>query len=112
MMIKKYDINDMGGGWFIGDFDPSVYRNKGFEVGIKYYSEGDRDPLHVHRVVTEVTVVVLGKIRMANTILSKGEIIVLEPNDESSFEALEDSALAVVKFPSLPDDKYILKAAR
>ena len=106
--MKIYNLNEMNGGWFIGDFEPSIFRQKDFEVGIKYYTAGVKERLHVNKVSTEITVVISGRIQMANIILKKGEIIVLNPNDESEFEALEDSALAIVKFPSVPSDKYLL----
>ena len=108
--MKKYKLDNMIGGWFVGDFTPSIFKNKNVEVGIKYYKAGDKDPLHVHRETWEVTVIVEGRVIMADMELSKGDIIMLEPGDVSSFEALEDSALAVVKYPSIPSDKFILES--
>ena len=29
--MKIYNINDMKAGWFIGDFEPSVFKNPFFE---------------------------------------------------------------------------------
>ena len=45
---------------------------------------------------------------MYNEVLNKNDIILLEPNDISAFECLEDSTLLVVKYPSNPKDKYII----
>ena len=107
--MKQFKLDNMIGGWFVGDFTPSVYKNKNIEVGIKYYQAGDKDPLHVHHETWEVTVLLVGRAIMAGQELNKGDILLLEPGDESSFEALEDSALVVVKYPSLPSDKLILE---
>ena len=107
--MKQFKIENMKGGWFVGDFTPSIFKNKNVEVGIKYYQAGDKDPLHVHRKTWEVTVIVEGLAIMAGKELKKGDIMLLEPGDESSFEAIEDSALAVVKYPSIPTDKFILE---
>ena len=106
--MKRYQITNMAGGWFIGDFLPSVFQNKAFEIGIKYYQAGDRGPHHVHRQATEVTALVQGRVRMMDQELSQGDIIVLEPGEASGFEALEDSALVVVKYPSVPSDKHLI----
>jgi quercetin dioxygenase-like cupin family protein len=36
-----------------------------------------------------------------------GEIVLLEPGEAASFEALEDSVTVVVKSPSVPGDKFL-----
>ena len=36
-----------------------------------------------------------------------GDIIVVEPNDVTGFEALEDSVNTVVKIPGANNDKYL-----
>ncbi|QBL12339.1 hypothetical protein [Campylobacter helveticus] len=40
----------------------------------------------------------------------KGDIIVIEPNEASDFEALEDTISVVVKMPCVLDDKYLGEA--
>ena len=107
--MKQFKLKNMKHGWLVGDFTPSVFKNKNVEVGVKYYLAGDKDPLHVHRRTWEITVIVEGKVLMAGKVLNKGDIILLEPGDESSFEAIENSALTVVKYPSIPSDKFILE---
>ena len=41
---------------------------------------------------------------------SKGDIIVIEPNEATDFEALEDTVNTVVKFPGANNDKYLGEA--
>ena len=41
-----------------------------------------------------------------------GNIIVIEPYEETSFEALEDSITLVVKVPGALDDKYLSSCIR
>lgn len=105
MQIHKLD--SMIRGWFVGDFEPSVIKTKGFEVGIKYYKEGDYEELHHHKIATEITTIVEGSVRMNNHTYTKGDIIVLEPNEASDFLALSDCITAVVKIPSAKNDKYV-----
>lgn len=106
--MKKFELSDMEKGWFIGDFDPSVIKTKNFEVGIKQYKAGDRESAHLHKKSEEITVVVEGKIKMAKKEFSKGQIILLDKNEVSSFEALENCTTVVVKIPSIQGDKFVI----
>jgi quercetin dioxygenase-like cupin family protein len=40
--------------------------------------------------------------------LKSGDILVVEPGEACDFEALEDSTVLAMKWPSLPDDKVIV----
>lgn len=107
MKIKK--IDDFIKGWFVGDFERALIRTKDFEVAVKYYKKGDTDEVHYHKVADEITVVVYGKCKINDKEYGPGDVIWLEPNDISRFEALEDSANVVVKKPSVMGDKYIVE---
>ena len=37
--MKKYKLDDMKGGWFVGNFEPSVMKAD-FEVGIHRHKKG------------------------------------------------------------------------
>jgi hypothetical protein len=37
----------------------------------------------------------------------KGDIIVIEPNESTDFEVLEDTTTTVVKYPGAENDKYM-----
>jgi mannose-6-phosphate isomerase-like protein (cupin superfamily) len=100
-------LSDMTGGWFVGAFEPTLLRTSDFEVAIKAYRAGDREPAHHHRIAEEVTVIVSGRARMCGRELGQGEMVLLAPKDSTSFEALEDTVTVVVKRPSIPGDKYL-----
>jgi quercetin dioxygenase-like cupin family protein len=102
------NLKDMIGGWFVGDFEPSVLKTKDFEVGVKKYAAGDKEDRHVHKVATEFTVIVSGKVKMNSVVHSEGDIVTIDPNVSTDFEALEDTVTIVVKTPSVSGDKYIL----
>ncbi len=106
--MKRYKLDKFLGGWFIGDFEPSLHKSKDFEVCVKNYKKGEYDLLHTHKIAVEITVMIQGKAKMCGEYIEQGDIIYLSPGDESSFEAIEDCSLAAVKFPSIPNDKYIL----
>lgn len=104
--MKVAKLNDMVKGWFIGNFDPTLIKTNDVEVAVKEYKKGDYEEKHYHKVATEITVVVSGRVKMNGIVYSKGDILILEPNEVTDFEALEDTVNTVVKFPGARDDKY------
>jgi hypothetical protein len=104
--MKHARLADMVKGWFVGDFDPSVLRSRDCEVAVRHYAASDRETMHHHRIATEITVVVTGRVRMFGHDWEAGSIVVAEPNDATEFEALADTTVVVVKLPSAPGDKY------
>ena len=94
-------------GWFIGNFIPSLIKTDQVEVAVKKYSKGEYEGLHFHKISTEVTVIVSGRVRMNGIEYSSGDIIVIEPYTSTDFEALEDTINTVVKIPGSIQDKYL-----
>ncbi|WP_112945291.1 MULTISPECIES: cupin domain-containing protein [unclassified Rhizobium] len=108
MSEKPFTLNDMIGGWFIGDFDPTVVKTDAFEVGVKHYVAGDKDAAHYHKIAREITLVVSGTVRMIDQVWEAGSIIDIEPGKVNQFEALTDATVTVVKIPSAKNDKYLV----
>ena len=98
----------MTGGWFVGDFEPTVLRTSSCEVACKRYAKGATESVHVHRIATEVTVILGGRARMGQRVFESGDIVLLEPGEATDFEALEDVTTVVVKMPSVANDKYLV----
>ncbi len=94
-------------GWFVGNFDPTLIRTNDVEVAVKEYLKGDREDRHYHKISTEITVISGGRVRMNGIEYVKGDIVVIEPNQSTDFEALEDTITTVVKFPGANNDKYM-----
>lgn len=105
--MKSAKLNDMTRGWFVGNFNPTLYRTNEVEVAVKNYVAGEIEEAHYHKVATEITVVNQGSIKMFNRVWNVGDIIIAEPNDVTSFESLTDSMLTVVKLPGANNDKYL-----
>lgn len=105
--MKSAKLDDMIRGWFVGNFEPTLYRTNDVEVAVKKYTAGEFEEAHYHKIATEITVVQSGKIKMADKVWEVGDIIVLEPGDISSFEALTEATLVVVKLPGANNDKYL-----
>ena len=102
-------IEEMKGGWFIGDFLPSIVRTKAFEVCHKIHKKGSYWDSHYHKIATEVTFLVKGKMRSKDQIFHEGDIWVFEPFETCEPEFLEDCEVIAIKFPSLTNDKYGVK---
>lgn len=100
-------VADFTGGWLAGDFEPSLFREECFEVGVKFCPAGFTEPEHYQEVATEFTVVASGRVRVGTVEVSKGEICVIPPLEKADFEALTDAVLLVIKRPSLPADKRL-----
>lgn len=112
-MIKLDNIKNYKGGWFVGDFSPTLFTSP-FEVAVKSYKKGEINPAHYHKYSTEINVVVDGSCLFTRSnedkiTLTKDDIIVIGPYESTTFEALEDCRLVVVKTDSKSDDKILGK---
>ncbi len=107
-MIKS-NLSEMKGGWFIGNFEPTLLHTNDCEVSVKRYKKGDKEGKHYHKIATEYTVITQGKVVMFDTVFTEGDIIVVEPGEATSFEALEDTVTTVVKIPGANNDKYVVE---
>jgi hypothetical protein len=105
--MEKYKLDEMTKGWFVGGFQPTVFQTQDCEVSVKRYSKGDYEPPHFHKIATEITVIVSGRVRMCGREFQENDIIVLKPGEITEFEVLEDSITTVVKIPGALNDKYL-----
>jgi hypothetical protein len=99
-------LENMFKGWFIGDFEPSLYKTNDVEVGVKFYKEGDYEPSHFHKIATEFTVILDGRVEMNGNIYESGSILKILPNESTDFKALTNVKTVVVKIPGASNDKY------
>jgi hypothetical protein len=106
MELEKYNLEEMSKGWFIGNFEPSLFKTNDVEVGIKKYKKGDFENLHFHKIATEFTVVVSGVVVMNDVQYVENDIIKISPGISTNFEALTDVVTVVVKLPGANNDKY------
>lgn len=107
--MKIIKLNTMKGGWFIGDFEPSILKTKNFEVGIMSHSKGEKWPKHYHVKADEYNVLLQGKMIIQNVELNTGDIFVIEKMEIADPIFLEDCKVLVVKVPSVPGDKIIME---
>lgn len=106
--MEKFELKDFTGGWFVGDFAPTLHQTTDFEVAVKSYPAGSLEKRHLHKIATEFTLIVNGKVRMNGQEFGAGDIIRINPGEDTDFETLEDVTTVVVKVPSAKNDKYIV----
>jgi quercetin dioxygenase-like cupin family protein len=104
--MKTAHLKDMINGWFVGNFNPTLLKTNEFEVAIKEYVKGEFENKHHHKIATEITVIACGRVRMNGVEYTKGDIVIIPPNQATDFEALEDTITTVVKYPGANNDKY------
>lgn len=107
--MESYPLHEMLRGWFVGAFTPSVFITQDVEVAVQHFKAGDYEVKHLHKIATEITVIVSGAVRMNGTRYLAGSIIKILPGESTDFEALEDTVTTVVKLPGALDDKYLVE---
>jgi mannose-6-phosphate isomerase-like protein (cupin superfamily) len=107
MPLQRYQLDKFTKGWFVGNFSPTLIATDAVEVAVKHYRVGESEKAHYHKVATELTLIVSGRVRMSGEEVGPGEIIKIEPGQATDFEPLTDATTVVVKMPCVSGDKYL-----
>jgi quercetin dioxygenase-like cupin family protein len=105
--MKIDNLTNFIGGWFIGNFEPSLFKTNDVEVAVKSYKAGDYDQEHYHKLGTEYTVIVKGRVKMQGKEYSEGAVLTISPMESTDFLALTEATTVVVKIPGASKDKYL-----
>jgi len=106
--MNVFDLKDFKGGWFVGDFIPTLHPTTDFEVCIKRYKAGDHDQKHVHNLAVEYTVVVEGIVEMSGVKYHADDVIEIGKGEATDFTAITDAITCVVKIPCVVGDKHLV----
>ena len=107
--MKKLRHSDTGErGWFIGNFDQAAVKTKVFEVCWQGNPAGAKDTPHFHKIITEVQLIIKGRMIINGVEFGPGDIYVSDPGEHYYGEYLEDTEVVAIKFPSIPTDKYYI----
>ena len=107
--MKLDRIENMIGGWFVGNFDPTAFKTNEFEVSYKIHKKGEIWDIHYHHTCTEINLLISGEMIMQNTKLKSGDIFILEPFEIADPEFLEECEVICVKTPSINDKISVIK---
>ena len=105
--MKRFRLNEMTRGWFVGNFNPAALKTENFEVGVKSYLAGDKEEAHFHKEAIEITLILEGEVQMNGAHFCGGDIILIGRDEVCEFEAMTDCTTVVVKDRSVAGDKYI-----
>ena len=106
--MKVYNLSDMKRGWFIGDFTPTAYKAN-FEVAYTHHKKGEKWDVHYHKDADEITLLIEGKMKIRDRIVSPGEIFVIPRYEIADPEFLEDCKVVIIKTISNTSDKFCLE---
>jgi len=101
--MKVDRIENMKGGWFVGNFEPSAYKTSDFEVSYKLHPAGEKWDYHYHTEVTEINYLVRGEMTLQNKLLTSGDIFTLQPFEIADPTFHTDCEIICVKTPSTND---------
>ena len=104
--MKTEKLENFKGGWFIGNFSPTLLKTRSFDIAVKSYNAGDVEKSHVHKKATAYTLVLNGVAMFNDKPISGGTIVILEPGEWNQFKAITDVTTVVIKTPSAKNDKY------
>jgi mannose-6-phosphate isomerase-like protein (cupin superfamily) len=104
-------LEDSIGGWFIGNFPNAAYQTKGLEVSYKVHKAGEQWDWHFHQHLDEINLLVKGSMTIRDTLLTAGDIFILERLEIANPEFHEDCEIVCVKVPNFTNDKIIVKRA-
>ncbi len=104
--MKVDKLQNMIKGWFVGNFEPTLYKTNVVEVAVKRYRAGDYEKMHFHKIASELTVIIIGEVEMNGVRYKEDDIIVIGPSEEADFKAMKDTVTVVVKIPGANNDKY------
>lgn len=107
--MKRHKLSDSGDrGWFVGNFPKAIIQSKDYEVCFQTNGKGTIYPKHYHKIVTELQLITRGCMVLNGEEYRTGDIVIVEPGDVAEGYYTEDTDTVAVKFPSLPDDKYLI----
>jgi len=101
-------LSDMKHGWFVGDFEPTAFKTKDFEVGYHTYKKGQQWPTHYHKLTTEINYLIRGEMIIQGKHLKSGDIFIIRPDEISDPEYLTDCEIIITRNGSFPNDKYTI----
>ena len=108
--MQTAKLSDFIGGWFLGNFQPSLCQTPHVEVALKRHKAGEPWPMHGQQVATEYNLVVTGRLVLTNPqgeeqAFNDGDLFVIPPGEAWQPSFVGDCTVVCVKVPSVPGDK-------
>ena len=107
--MKISNFKKMKGGWFVGDFLPTAFKTKNFEVSYKIHKKNEKWPHHYHKQSIEINLIIKGKMKIRSKILTSNDIFTLKKKEIADPTFLKDTHIICIKVPSSKNDKFSAK---
>lgn len=104
--MEKLNLNSFTRGWLVGNFEPAIFNTNDFEFGIKRLEAGYTETRHHHKLSTEVTIIISGRVIMNGNEYGPDDIIILPPGESSDFKCLTDVVTCAIRNGSNKGDKW------
>jgi len=102
-------IENMKGGWFIGNFEPTAYKTDVVEVSYKFHKKGEIYDVHYQTKIMEINLLTHGKMIIQDKELNAGDIFIIPPYEIADPIFLEDCEVICVKIPGITNDKVVVE---
>jgi UDP-N-acetylglucosamine diphosphorylase / glucose-1-phosphate thymidylyltransferase / UDP-N-acetylgalactosamine diphosphorylase / glucosamine-1-phosphate N-acetyltransferase / galactosamine-1-phosphate N-acetyltransferase len=106
--IDIYNSSDFIRHWIVGDFKPSIFKTKQFEIGLPTHKKGEKWDFHYHENIDEINVLLEGNITINNKPIHRGDIFYIQRNQLTCPNFLESSRFLCIKNTSIIGDKICL----
>jgi dTDP-glucose pyrophosphorylase len=93
-------------GWLIGDFIPSIEKNKNAEIGYLYHEKMSTWDYHYHKESIEINILVNGSEQINGITYQANDLFIIDKNIISCPIFLDNCEIICIKIPSMPKDKY------
>ena len=105
--MEIIDCNEYKG-WYAGNFYPNLVKSKDIEFGFKRIAKCTEPDYHYHKIKTEFTILIEGKIicKNNNTVVSPISCIKLDPYEKNDQYFSEESLILIINTPSITGDKH------
>lgn len=104
--MKTEHINNMKAGYFMGDFEPNIFRTDKVEMAMKEFPKGTLDSGYYRKKDVEVVVVLSGQIEVNGRKYDKGSMVRFDPYEMINIFAVTDSSLMIIRTPGTKNDIY------
>lgn len=105
---KIINKNEYVRGWLIGDFEPSIEKNKDIELGYLFHEKDSIWDYHYHKESKEINILINGSMIINNIKYNKNELFIIDKNIISCPQFIENCDVLCIKIPSKSKDKYII----
>lgn len=105
---KKWSLSDFIGGWFIGNFEPNIFKTEKYEVALITHCKDEKWDFHYHKLADEVNFLLEGRMLINERLIERGSLFVIQKNQLACPIFLENCKIICIKVPSVPTDKYAI----